>query len=77
MQQCIEQAPPHPPALILEGPATESKILNSPAPPTLNIKAGGGGRECYIEKRVNWQMESHIILKQQIKKRKNIEVSIG
>ena len=40
---------PTPPALILEGPATENKILNSPAPPTLNIKAGGGGRECKIE----------------------------
>ena len=49
MQKCIEQAPPHPPALILEGPATESKILNSPAPPTLNVKARGGGRECKIE----------------------------
>ena len=50
LQQYIEQAPPQPsPALVLEGPAIGSRILNSPAPPTLNIKAGGGGRECKIE----------------------------
>ena len=35
-----------PPALILEGPATENKTLHSPDPPTFNIKAGGGGPEC-------------------------------